>query len=271
MKKVFGVVVIVALIFVVSGVVIVKNLNGEKINILIYGVDGKNNGKSERSDAIILANYNFARNELVLTSIPRDSYVMITCKNNKYDKINHAYAYGGEVCMNDTVKKLFGIKNVKNVFFDFEGVIDLVDYFGLIEVIPLHSFCQSDEYGAITYCFEKNKKIQMDGKQTLAYMRARKNLPNGDFDRIINQRQIFKIMINNFLKLSLIEKIKFYNYIKRSVKTDIELKDLNIKELINVQQIHLREYTLKGKDYINVYYYYKLDSKYLEKIKKYYI
>ena len=271
MKKISVIIIIVSFVFVVSCVVIAKSLNDEKINILIYGVDGKSDSKSERSDAIILANYNFVSNDMVLTSIPRDSYVMVTCKNNKYDKINHAYAYGGESCLNDTVEKLFGIKNVKNIFLDFESIIELVDYFGLIDVTPSYSFCQADEKGEVTYCFEKNKKIQMDGRQTLAYMRARKNLPNGDFDRIMNQRQIFKIMINNFLKLSLIEKIKFYNYIKGKVKTDIKLKDLNINELINVQQIRLNEYTLKGEDYINVYYYYKLDSKYLEKIKKYYI
>ena len=60
------------------------------MNVLIYGVDGRNNDEIERSDSIILVNYNFEKSTIVATSIPRDSYVKITCKNNSYDKINHA-------------------------------------------------------------------------------------------------------------------------------------------------------------------------------------
>ena len=136
---------------------------------------------------------------MVITSIPRDSYVKITCRENTYDKINHAYAYGKEKCLNDTVSQLFGIENVRNIVFDFETVVELVDFFGLLDVTPNNSFCQSDENRKKTYCFEKGKTIQMDGRQILAYMRARKNLPNGDFDRIKNQRQILKIIVKEIL------------------------------------------------------------------------
>lgn len=271
MKKGLAIILIVAIIFLTSGVIAICGLNNDKINVLIYGVDGRKGDEIERSDAIILVNYNFNDNKMVATSIPRDSYVKITCKNNKYDKINHSYSYGGENCLNKTVSQLFKINNVKNIMFNFESVIGLIDYFGLIELTPLYSFCQIDEIGENTYCFEKNKKIQIDGRQALAYMRARKSLPNGDFDRMKNQRQIFKVLINEFLKLSLIEKIKFYNYAKEMVKTDIQVKDFNLKKTINIKQIKISEYILKGEDYIDKYYYYKLDEVYLEKIKKYYI
>ena len=270
MKRISVIIIAIAFVIFIGGVVVVNAIDNKKINILIYGLDG-NGTQSERSDAIMLVNYNFDNNDMVITSIPRDSYVEITCKNNKYDKINHSYAYGGKKCLNDTVSKLFEINNVKNIVFDFKSVIELIDYFGLIELTPSYSFCQIDELGVRTYCFEKDKKIQIDGRQTLAYMRARKKLPNGDFDRIKNQRQVLKIILNKFLNLSLAGKIKFYNYFRNVVETDIKLKDLNIKKLINVKQINLDEYTLKGEDYINIYYYYRLDLKYLEKIKKYYI
>ena len=52
---------------------------------------------------------------------------------------------------------------------------------------------------------------------------------------------------------------------------DFALNDLNLKKIISSKQINLKEYTLRGEDYINGYYYYKLDEEYLEKIKKYYI
>jgi len=272
MKKLYLIMIVFVVGIFVVGTLVVNAFNKDKINILMYGIDGRGNlEETERSDAIILVNINFNDNSIVATSIPRDSYVKITCKNNKFDKINHAYAYGGEKCLNNTVSQLFGIDNIKNVLLNFEDIVELVDYFGLIELIPNHTFCQSDENFKNKYCFEKGKKILIDGKQALAYMRNRKSLPNGDFSRVENQRQIFKILIERFLKLSLIDKIKFYDYVKKNIKTNLNFTDFNIKKIINVKQIQLREYTLRGEDYIDTYYYYKLDSEYLEKIKKYYI
>lgn len=272
MKKIIIIATIIVIAIITTGFALINGLNEEKINVLIYGVDGREGAEeSERSDAIILANYNFTSSKIVVTSIPRDSYVKITCKNNDYDKINHAYAYGGEKCLNETVSQLFEIKNVKNALLSFEDVVKIVDYFGLIEITPKYTFCQSDENLENKYCFEKGKKILIDGEQTLAYMRNRKSLPNGDLSRTENQRQIFKVLVERFLKLSLVEKIKFYKYAKQNIKTDLKFNDLNIKKLINVKQIELSEYTLKGEGYINKYYYYKLDHSYLEKIKKYYI
>lgn len=255
-----------------SGIIVIKAFDKEKMNILLYGVDGRSEEENaERSDAIILVNVNFDSGEIVATSIPRDSYVKITCKDNQYDKINHAYAYGKEECLNETVSQLFSIDDLHNVIVDFNDAVELIDYFGLIELTPAFTFCQSDENLDNKYCFEKGKKILIDGKQALAYMRNRKSLPNGDLDRVKNQRQIIKIIIEKFLKLSLIDKIKYYNYAKKIIKTDISLNDLNLKKIISSKQINLKEYTLRGEDYINGYYYYKLDEEYLEKIKKYYI
>lgn len=271
MKKISLIVLLLLIFFVTCSIVVVGLFNPKDINVLIYGVDGREKDDTERSDAIVLVNYKFKTKQMTITSIPRDSYVKIFCKNNSYDKINHAYAYGGEACLNRTVANLFEVKTIKNIYFDFDNIVEFIDYFGLIEIIPSNSFCQISEDGKNTYCFEQNKKIQIDGKQALAYMRARKTLPNGDFDRIKNQRHIFKTLINKFINMSLLEKIQLYNYAKNIVKTDIELKNINLKEIININQIELNEYTLRGEDYIDKYYYYKLDLLYLEKIKKYYI
>ncbi len=271
MKKVSLILILFIITISLTSFIIIKAYDKDKINILVYGVDGRENDEIERSDVIILMNYNFSNGSITATSIPRDSYVKITCKDNAYDKVNHAYAFGGEECLNETVKQLFDIKDLKNIMFNFENVVEIVDYFGYIELTPNFTFCQSDESFTNKYCFEKGKKILADGKQVLAYMRNRKSLPNGDFDRIKNQRQVLQVLIEKVLKLSVIDKIKFYNYFKKRVDTDIGLDDLNIKKLINIKQIKLNEYTLKGEGFIDTYYYYKLDQEHLEKIKKYYI
>lgn len=261
----------IVIIITASFGIVVKSFNKERINVLIYGVDGRENDFIERSDSIMLANLNYATGVITLTSIPRDSYVKVTCEDNKYDKINHAYAYGGTKCLKNTVEQLFQIQQVKTIMLDFDNVINLVDYFGLIEIIPNNTFCQSDESFANKYCFEKGKKTLINGTQALAYMRNRKSLPNGDLDRAKNQRQIFNSMLKRFMKLGLADKIKFLSYCKENIITDIDIKDVNIKSLIKVNNVKISEYTLKGEDYFNTYYYYKLDDEYLEKIKKMYI
>ena len=258
-------------IIVLIGTVIIKSFDNKKINILLYGLDGRNEDENERSDSIMLINVNFVNSSITTTSIPRDSYVEITCRDNKYDKINHSYAYGGTECLNETVKKLFEVDELKNVILDFDSVEQLINYFGLIELVPSYSFCQSDIKLNKKYCFEKDKKILIDGRQALAYMRNRKSLPNGDIDRVENQRQILKLLMRKFLNLSFIEKIKYFYYVKNIVRTDLEIEDFNVKSLINVNKLLINEYTLKGEGYIEDYYYYKLDNNFLEKIKKYYI
>ena len=271
MKKISLIAIVATSITLLCGFV-AGTIGKSEINILMYGLDGRGNSEdNERSDAILLVNLDLKSQNIVATSIPRDSYVKITCRNNIYDKINHAYAYGGQECLNETVSQLFGINNVYNVKLNFDDVVELVDFFGLIKITPNYTFCQSDEITNNKYCFEKGKEILIDGRQALAYMRNRKSLPNGDFDRIKNQRQILKIIINEFFKLNLMQKIKFYKYAKENIETDINFIDIKLTDLINMKQIKLNEYTLKGKGYTNKYYYYKLDSLYLEKIKKFYI
>ena len=271
MKKFLFISFFTALFLMPMTFLMVSGLGKEKINILIYGTDGRGSDELERSDAIILANIDLNNGDIVVTSIPRDSYVKITCYDNKYNKINHAYAYGGGKCLKDTVSQLFNINNIYNMSFQFDDIVEIIDYFGLISLTPNYTFCQSDEKFQNTYCFEKNKKILIDGQQALAYMRNRKSLPRGDLDRVKNQRQIIKILINEFLKLGLIEKLKFYKFAKKVVKTDMDLTDFNLKKMISVKHFEISEYTLKGEDYIDKYYYYKLDPIYLEKIKKCYI
>ena len=271
MKKI-TILIVFSIILFVSGAIFVGAVGNERLNVLVYGVDGRDNVEnSERSDAIILVNLDLKKGSIVATYIQRESYFKITCKGDLYDKINHAYAYGVQKCLNETVSQLFDIENVYNVMLSFNDVVKLVDYFGLIKLTPQFTFCQSDENLVNRYCFEKDKEILIDGKQTLAYMRNRKSLPNGDLDRTNNQRQILKILVSKFLQLGLIEKINFYNYAKKNIKTDLNFTSFKIKDLIKAKQFQLSEYTLKGEDYIDKYYYYKLDPKYLEKIKKYYI
>jgi len=65
----------------------------DKATIMIMGVDERSDDVG-RSDTLMVATIDPARKEAALLSIPRDTRVAIP--RNGYDKINAAYAYGGE-------------------------------------------------------------------------------------------------------------------------------------------------------------------------------
>lgn len=66
-----------------------KDVTKEPFTVLIIGVD------DDRSDALMLATVNPSSMTVLLTSIPRDSYVPIACyTNQKSDKINNSRVRG---------------------------------------------------------------------------------------------------------------------------------------------------------------------------------
>ena len=78
-------------------------------NILILGSDARDNIKGSRSDGIILVKVVPLLFKVKVLSVPRDTYTYIPCKK-KYDKINHAVAYGSTKCSITTVSKLLATK-----------------------------------------------------------------------------------------------------------------------------------------------------------------
>ena len=67
---------------------------------MIMGVDERSDDVG-RSDTLMVATIDPQKNEASLLSIPRDTRVAIP--KNGYDKINAAYAYGGEKLTQRTV------------------------------------------------------------------------------------------------------------------------------------------------------------------------
>ena len=75
------------------------------VNVLIVGLD--NVDGASRTDAIALAIFDADNKGLRIASIPRDSRVYIPGKS--WDKINHAYVYGGINLLRETLVNLTGM------------------------------------------------------------------------------------------------------------------------------------------------------------------
>ena len=165
-----------------------EKLGGKEIlNILLLGVD-KRTGDRGRSDAIILLNLDPKDHQMTMVSIPRDTRAQIAGKG-RFEKINHAYSYGGPNLSVATVEDLLDVEIDYYVELNMEGLADLVDAVGGITVQN-----ELDWYGDDGFHYQKGT-LHLNGQQTLGYVRMRKKDPAGDFGRTKRQREVIDAII----------------------------------------------------------------------------
>lgn len=161
------------------------DFKGNKVdNILLIGRDSISNKGPARSDSMIILTVDNLNKSLKLTSLVRDTLVDIPGKGR--EKLNHAYAYGGEELLIETINKNFNLNITDYAVVDFKSFIDVVDVLGGVEVNvkeneinhlntfikTCYSFNNSNK-GNIKYIESKGVN-NLNGYQALAYARIRK-------------------------------------------------------------------------------------------------
>ena len=99
------------------------------MTIMLLGVDQRKDDVG-RSDTLMIANVSGSRASLL--SVPRDTRVYI--ERHGYQKINAAYAFGGEKLTQQTVEDFLGIKIEHYVTVDTKKFGKLIDALGGIDV-----------------------------------------------------------------------------------------------------------------------------------------
>lgn len=133
-----------------------------------------------RADSIHLVGINADTGAATIIGIPRDSYVDIPGYGR--DKINAAMAYGGPQLEARAVADMVGITPDYVFTTSFWGFSRMVWSIGGVDVHSDHAF----SYPLATIRRGVN---HVDGVEALVFVRERKTLPNGDFDRSRNQGQ----------------------------------------------------------------------------------
>ena len=90
------------------------NYSEEYTNFVLFGVDSRDHDDTGRSDALMIMSVDKMHGKIKLTSIARDTRVYISDRGS-YDKIAHAYAYGGPEMSIKTINQNFNT----NIKFDF--------------------------------------------------------------------------------------------------------------------------------------------------------
>lgn len=234
-----------------------KNLN-EPFTILIMGVDTVDDGFSSgfNGDALILVTFNPKTTTATMLSIPRDTYMPISCMNGKKTKITNA-GWRGQECIYNTIENYFGITIDYHIKINFNGVVSLVDTLGGVEVDVPYSFCEQNskrQWGKNTV-FVKSGTQVLNGEQALAFSRHRKvtqymasycgseYIQNGnywnDFTRGQNQQTVIRALMSKLKDMesfSTVEKV--LDTISKNLETDISVD--NILSLYNLAKDSLK-------------------------------
>lgn len=195
----------------------------EPFSVLMMGVDEREGDKG-RSDTMIVLTVNPNLNSIKMLSIPRDTRTEIIGRD-KLDKINHAYAFGGETMSMDTVEHFLDIPIDYYIKVNMEGFKDIVDAVGGITV---HNDRAFTEYG---HEF-KEGDINLNGDEALLYVRMRKQDPSGDYGRQQRQRQVIQGVIDKGASLSSLTRFGgIFKALGDNVKTN-----LTFDEMVDIQK-----------------------------------
>lgn len=154
----------------------------DPFSVLLLGVDEREDDRG-RSDTVIVMTVNPAEKSTKMVSIPRDTYTEITGRGTM-DKINHAYAFGGIEMSMATVENLLDIPIDYVIQVNMEGFKEVIDAIGGVEVNNKRAF---DGYAEGT--------IELNGEETLGYVRMRKQDPEGDFGRQKRQKKVLQAIM----------------------------------------------------------------------------
>ncbi|WP_174728997.1 LytR family transcriptional regulator [Mesobacillus harenae] len=198
-------------------------LKGEPFSVLILGVDERSGDKG-RSDTMIVMTVNPKTNSSKMVSIPRDTRTEIIGRGSE-DKINHAYAFGGVDMSIATVENFLDIPIDYYMKINMDGFKDIVDAVGGITVNNSFEFSEGGHHYA-------KGNISLNGDEALAYVRMRKQDPNGDFGRNTRQRQVIQGVLREGASIS---SLTNYGDIFAALGTNIKT-DVAFDEMIEIQK-----------------------------------
>ena len=255
----------------------------EPFTILLMGVDGTGDGiasMSANGDSLMLVTFNPKTFKATMLSIPRDSYVPISCLGGKRNKITHS-AWGGEKCIIKTIENMTGLTIDYYAKINFNGIVKLVDTLGGIDVDVEYSFCEQDSqrrFGEHLVYVTKGYQT-INGEQALAYSRNRHpnptfcskewtNYDSNDFIRGTHQQQVLEAILTKIKSIRDLSTIySLLDTISSNMETNMDVntilsfynvgKDLaarfkesaSINDIINIEKLYLNGYSAMIYDY----------------------
>ena len=196
----------------------------DKATIMIMGVDERSDDVG-RSDTLMVATIDPIKNETSLLSIPRDTRVAIP--RYGYDKINAAYAYGGENLTQRTVEDFLGIRIDHYIIINTHAFQKIVDAIGGIDIdVEKRMYYEDpwDDDGGLIIDLRPGLQ-HMDGKTAVTYVRYRDE--DGDIGRVKRQQKFMRAIVDAVTTPAILPRLPgIISSVIDSVKTDLSVRQM---------------------------------------------
>ena len=207
--------------------------------LVVFGVDSRDGsvGKGTNADVQIIVNIDRASGDVKMVSVYRDTYLNLG-KNNRYAKINEAYADGGPEQAVLALNKNLDLNIENYVTFNWKAVADAITMLGGVDIdisdkefyymnAYIHEVCLktgiSKENPAAEYLKEKGYQ-HLDGVQAVAYARLR--YMDNDFERTKRQREVITQCLEKAKQTDLATLTKIIDTVLPQVAFNIDTADI---------------------------------------------
>lgn len=173
-----------------------------------------------RTDVDMIMVINPKQQQVLMLNLPRDSYVSNPAYADKKDKLTHLGMSG----LNVTMKSLSKLLDIN---IDHYALVNFTTFMQIITVLKGVDIENPYAFKALDGRFFKKGMIHLDADEALMYVRERKSLKNGDFDRNMHQQLVMKAIIK---KLTSLHGILHFNNLldtlKNSFLTNLKVQDI---------------------------------------------
>ena len=198
--------------------------NGERINIMLMGVDERKEDVG-RSDTLMVASIDSNEDTVSLLSIPRDTRVQI--KRHGYDKINAAYAYGGEKLSQSTLESFLGIDINHYVIVSTDSFAKMIDAIDGVDIdVEQRMFYEDpwDDNGGLVIDLKPGMQ-HMNGNTAITYVRYRDE--EGDAGRVRRQQKFMRACLDKLSSPTIVMKLpEIIKEARNAVRTDLSVTQM---------------------------------------------
>lgn len=257
----------------------------EYLNIALFGLDARYGElkSGTNSDCIIIVSINKETKDVRMASIYRDTYIRAYGKegNTRFAKINWSYANGGGAAAVKTLNANFDLNIQDYVAINFDGITELVDLLGGIDVtiteeeaFYINGYINSyfEEIGEYDKMYTHNIQEvagnhHLDGVQTTAYCRIR-YVPfypgdgtslNNDFGRAARQRHVINQMVSKAKAMGLEEVLSLAEQVFED-ENEVFLTSIPYDDIVDLIPIVLEFEMAETEGFPGSYQSYKKDT-----------
>ncbi|MDP4096437.1 LCP family protein [Paenibacillus sp. P96] len=239
-------------------------------SVLLLGSDKRPYEKTRgRSDTIMFAAVRPKESRVLLISVPRDTYVQVIGRDadhdgaDDYDKLTHAFAYGGEEMSINTVENFLDHDIDYYATINFQAIQDVVNAVGGVS-LPIVEDMENKNPAHVKFKIEGGKPVY-NGEEAMYYVRYRED---SDFNRTKRQQIFLNALADKVLTINGITQIpELLDIMGQNFQTDMQpsfIVDLG-KQVLTQSKPQISSFTIMGEGLkINGTYYDQADEEDLE-------